>query len=136
VSYPVPALSLPSVPILELNCFIHDDDPRHIFPVKIASTESVGTLKEVIMEKNPESFRNVDARSLALWRASTPLNDGLKENASNIISEEEALSPVQRMSALGDPQDGHVHIIVVYDPPTGEFVLVVSPSLYLTVMQS
>jgi hypothetical protein len=35
-------------PIPELNCLVHGDDPRNVFPVKITSTESVGTLKDTI----------------------------------------------------------------------------------------
>ena len=27
---------------------------------------------------------------------------------------------MQRLSAFGEPEDGHVHIIIVCDPPTGE----------------
>lgn len=39
--------------------------PAMYFPSKC--TESVGTLKKVTKEENPESFHNFDARSLVLW---------------------------------------------------------------------
>jgi hypothetical protein len=121
-SVPHPGTSLDH-PILELNCFVHDDDPRHVFPVKIARTESVGTLKRSIKDDNPESFRDVDARSLVLWKVSIPVNDGFKENVRKVeLRDEDALSPVDRLSKvfLGQPEDGDLHIIV-RSPPASEF---------------
>ena len=121
-SVPHPGTSLDH-PILELNCFVHDDDPRHVFPVKIVRTESVGTLKRSIRDDNPESFRDVDARSLVLWKVSIPVNDGFKENVRKVeLRDEDALSPVDRLSKvfLGQPEDGDLHIIV-RSPPASEF---------------
>jgi len=122
-SVPHPGTSLDH-PILELNCFVHDDDPRHVFPVKIARTESVGTLKRSIKDDNPESFRDVDARSLVLWKVSIPVNDGFKENLSRVeLRDEDALSPVDRLSKvfLGQPEDGDLHIIILCSPSNGKF---------------
>ena len=109
--------------ILELNCFVHDDDPRHVFPIKIARTESVGTLKGSIKDDNPETFCDVDARSLVLWKVSIPVNDGFKENVRKVeLRDDYALSPVDRLSKVfsGQPEDGVLHIIV-RSPPTSEF---------------
>lgn len=57
---------------LELNCWVlsDDDDPRRIFPVKIAKNETIGTLKEVIKDKNKHAFEHIDAYSLDLWQVS------------------------------------------------------------------
>jgi hypothetical protein len=110
-------------PILKLNCFVHDDDPRHVFPIKIARTESVGTLKGSIKDDNPESFHDVDARSLVLWKVTIPVNDSFKENVRKVeLRDEDALSPVDRLSKvfLGQPEDGDLHIIV-RSPPASEF---------------
>ena len=120
VIHPVPPPSLTSVPILELNCLISDDDSNHVFPVKIARTESVGTLKEAIKDKKKPLFDHITADALTLWNVSLAVDDCLKDNVSNVLRKEEALSPVQRLSALGEPEDEHVHIIVLHDPPTGE----------------
>src|SRR6267154_5084720 len=106
--------------ILELNCFVHDDDPRYVFPVKIARTESVGTLKRSIKDDNPESFRDVDARSLVLFKVSIPANDSFKENVSRVeLKDEDELSPVDTLSDvfLEIPARKHLHIIVLCSPP-------------------
>jgi hypothetical protein len=52
---------------MELNCFVHGDDPRHVFPVKIARTESVGTLTIV-----NEQTRGFTARFETAADPSTP----------------------------------------------------------------
>jgi hypothetical protein len=110
-------------PILELNCFVHDDDPRprHVFPVKIARTESVGTLKEAIKDKKQVALEHVDADALQLWNVSIIVDDGFKENVSKVeLRDEEELSPVKKLSALDEPHDGHLHIIVSCPPPNSE----------------
>jgi hypothetical protein len=58
-------------------------DCNHVFPVKIASTESVGTLKELIKDKKQYVFEHVDADDLKLWKVSIPVDDSFRENASN-----------------------------------------------------
>ena len=120
--HPVPPPSVPSVPILEINCFVHDDDPNHVFPVKIARTESVGTLKDAIKDKNPESFHNVDARSLNLWNVSIAHDDGFQENVGKVVREQTKLSPVDQLSDVfsGGLVRKHIHIIVK-SPRVGEW---------------
>ncbi len=60
------------LPLLELYCLVLGDSSKQIFPVKIASTETVGTLKKAIKEEKPHAFRDVDADKLALWSVSFP----------------------------------------------------------------
>ena len=67
----LPASSSESRPFhytLDLNCFVYGDDPSRIFPVKIASTESVGTLKEWVKDKKKHAFEHVDAEALNVWK--------------------------------------------------------------------
>jgi hypothetical protein len=56
--------------MLNLNCWLLGDNPRRVFPVKIAKSETVGGLKEAI--KGPSSkgdFNNgIDAKYLDLWK--------------------------------------------------------------------
>jgi hypothetical protein len=119
----VPPPGLPSVPILELNCFVHGDDPRNVFPVKIAITESVGTLKDAIKDKKKPVFDRLAADALKLWKVSIPFHADSKEKVSNVqFRDEKELSPVDRLSKIFSVQPGErdLHIIVVCDPPTGE----------------
>jgi hypothetical protein len=46
------------------------DDPSHIFEIKIAPTESVSALKELIKEKKSPQFDDVPADYLKLWKVS------------------------------------------------------------------
>ena len=55
--------------ILDLNCWILGDEPERVFTVKIASSETVSTLKDAIKEKK-HRLRGIDADSLDLWKVS------------------------------------------------------------------
>jgi len=123
--------SLPSEPLLdhrnlELYCFVFDDDPSQVFPVKIAITESVGTLKNAIKDKKKPALDHVAADSLTLWKVSIPVNDSFNQNVKKVeLRDEEALSPVDILSMVffGQTEHGHLHIIVRSPPvskSTGE----------------
>ncbi|KAF8316720.1 uncharacterized protein EI90DRAFT_3171070 [Cantharellus anzutake] len=62
-------------PILELYCLIHGDGANHIFPVQIASTESVGTLKKAIKEEK-FALQHIDADTLNSGRDYLPSTSG------------------------------------------------------------
>jgi len=64
---------------LELNCLVQGNGPRNVFPVKIGSHESVGTLKKLIFDDRNYVFKGVDADTLfldtlVLWKVSIPTN--------------------------------------------------------------
>jgi Crinkler effector protein N-terminal domain len=114
---------------LELNCLVLGDDPSHIFPVKIASTESVGTLKQLIREKK-HAFQHVDADTLELFRVSFPVDDDLEATLNRIRRRPEhdpengvhhlSLSVKRLKGVFGGPTDDeHLHVIV-QSPHTGE----------------
>ena len=46
------------------------DDSQHVFPVKVAKSETVGTLKDEIKKKAKHTFDGVDAHLLDLWMVS------------------------------------------------------------------
>jgi hypothetical protein len=90
-----------------------------MFPVKVAKSESVVALKEVIKDKNQQAFKGVDARSLDLWKVSIPVDQGLEEKLNDIeLNDNESLSPVDKLSKvfLGSPEERHLHIIVRSPP--------------------
>jgi len=57
--------------ILEINCWVLGDDPSSVFPVEVASSKTVGTLKKAIKDEMEHSFDDLDAKSLYLWNVST-----------------------------------------------------------------
>ena len=48
--------------------FSEDRDPGRIFPIKVARTELVGTLKDEVKEKKSPAFDHIPADSLDLWK--------------------------------------------------------------------
>ncbi|KAG2337141.1 hypothetical protein BDR05DRAFT_1048371 [Suillus weaverae] len=70
------AAHLSSGPLhLKLNCFVWGDDPRHVFEIKIAPTESVSALQKVIKDTKKLAFHDVDADGLELRQVKINLND-------------------------------------------------------------
>ncbi|KAG2090214.1 uncharacterized protein F5147DRAFT_28683 [Suillus discolor] len=105
--------------LINLNCLFLGDHPWNIFPVKIASTELVGDLKDLIKDKNKGEFDAVDAKAVELWKVDLPVDDTFKHNLKifNELerSHKKSLSPVDGMFEVFDspPQHKHLHIIVV-----------------------
>jgi hypothetical protein len=106
---------------LRLNCWVLGDDTRQVFEVKIANTESISSLKDAIKDKNSESFHNIDARSLTLWKVSIPVNPQLRHTLSNLyLTDDTSLSSVDDLDDVfsDEPHRKHLHIVV--KPPDGE----------------
>jgi hypothetical protein len=105
----------------QLNCWVFDDDVSEVFQVKITNTESVGTFKNAIKEESQEAFRNVDARSLTLWKVSIPVDRHLQQSLANLdLTDETSLSSVDDLlDVFSDvPPRKHLHIVV--KPRVGE----------------
>jgi hypothetical protein len=84
---------------------VHGDSFQHIFPVKIAVNESVGSLKVAIKAEKKPAFDHVPADTLKLFNVS----------ASDVGSADgELLLPMDRLSKvfLGEPKEGCLHIII------------------------
>ena len=112
---------------LELNCLVLGDDPSHVFPVKIADSESIGSLKKAIREEKKHAFQDVDADSLKLFRVSFPVNDDLDATLTHFQCEHDAASvrylsrPVTRLKGLfSDPEPEHIHVIM-QSLPAGKY---------------
>jgi hypothetical protein len=106
--------SLDSEPF-QLNCLVLGDHYSRVFPVEIAGTMTVGTLNDVIKDRNMHAFQRLDAKSLLLWKVSIPVDDGLNENIDNLeLAVDESLSPVEELweSFPGGPAKKHVHIVI------------------------
>jgi len=114
-------------PTLNLNCLVLGDGPDHIFPVNIASTESVGALKKSIKDQKKHAFKHVDADTLNIFKVSFPVDNDLvatlqhfqpehvPENGVHRIS-----NPVEQLEVVFDgPINKHLHVIIL-PPPSGE----------------
>jgi hypothetical protein len=108
---------------LRLNCWVDGDDISQIFLITIPNTESVSTLKEAIKDKNPEAFRNIDARSLLLRKVSFPVDRHLQQHLANLdVTDDSSLSSVDDLVDVfvDVPPRKHLHIVV--KPRLGEWI--------------
>jgi Crinkler effector protein N-terminal domain len=112
-------MSLP----LEINCLVLGDDLRHAFPVKIAPTESVGTLKELIKDKNKPTFDHVPAYALEVYHLSFLVDDDKLNRFQPEHEGDRHLSlPMKRLKGIfGVPAEDHIHVLVER-PHLGDFL--------------
>ena len=55
---------------LLLFCWVKGDDPNQTFALRIASTQTIGDLKNAIKGKKQSKFRDVGADTLKIWKVS------------------------------------------------------------------
>jgi Crinkler effector protein N-terminal domain len=110
--------------IINLHCWVHGDDPGCIFPVEIASTKTVGNLKDAIKEKKQPALNHLPADTLILWKVSIPSHQSIHENLDKLqasLNEAAQLSPTDELSEVfSEPlTPKHIHVIVK-SPTLGE----------------
>ena len=110
-------------PILKLNCFVQGEVANQVFSVRIANNNLIGALRDIIKDENPESFHDIDAGSLVLYKISIPFSCFDESVIEVELEDKEALSPVDRLSKnfVVPPKDGNIHIIV-HLPFTSEYL--------------
>ena len=60
-----------------LKCWVLGEKASRVFPVKIAGTESIGTLKKAIKEEKRPAFNQIPADVLDLWQVRVHCFDAL-----------------------------------------------------------
>ncbi|KAF9992579.1 hypothetical protein BGZ79_002908, partial [Entomortierella chlamydospora] len=83
---------------VKLFCILDGDSTA--FPVKVATDESVGDLKDAIREKKPNDLQDVDADTLILWHVSIPSTPKRQITLGNLTDEEKA---TKKPEELEDP---------------------------------
>ena len=107
---------------LNINCLVLGDDASRTFPIKIAKSDTVGSLRKLIKEEKSHTFQHVDADTLVPWKVSILVNRSLTQNLSNCtFADESSLLPVDELSEVfsDSPAQRHLHI-VVSAPPASE----------------
>jgi hypothetical protein len=101
---------------ITLFCLVKGNTTANAFPVRIDKGQFIGDLKEAIKAKNSQTFSNVDAKDIKLWKV--PISDDHVDPLNNLSLEdgEELLA----INEIGDywtekPPKKHIHVIV--SPP-------------------
>ena len=91
------------------------------FPVIIESSETVGDLKERILEKNPNTFMGVDAANLTLYRVDFSDIKTLAQSAVRAAENDEPLLPFTPLSEIfpANPPAKTINIVVKVPSPGG-----------------
>ena len=57
---------------ITLLCLVKGNTTANAFPVDIEKDQLVGHLKKVIKAEQPQTFANVDAKDIKLWKVTIP----------------------------------------------------------------
>ncbi|KAF9222167.1 hypothetical protein BS17DRAFT_881293, partial [Gyrodon lividus] len=101
--------------VFTLYCWVRGTPIDQHFGVKISRTETVNALKTLMKQSCPNTFHDVDAAALRLYKFRDPVPP-YDENLSSVILSElgKPLPPSRKLSALFavPPPEEHIHIIV------------------------
>ncbi|OJA12588.1 hypothetical protein AZE42_06901, partial [Rhizopogon vesiculosus] len=114
-----------------LDCIVFGESAGEIFPIEIASTKTVHTLKCMIKEEKKHVFHDVDTNNLKLWKVKNLLIDGaVQDNLKRHLEEEESLLPISELSEVFTelPEKNRLHIVVRVSP-TGPVATDIPPFL-------
>jgi Crinkler effector protein N-terminal domain len=113
---------------IELICLMRGDTPaaERAFPVEIARSRLVGSLKKQIIQEKPNRFKNTDADELTLWGVSIPLDNNTDNMLGQLVFEDNEakgirkLLPTQRLSTHFPEKLASDHVHVIVELPIGE----------------
>ncbi|CAB5192118.1 unnamed protein product [Rhizophagus irregularis] len=113
---------------ITLSCLIQGTSLDKYFKITIDKNNEISDLKEIIWNKNKNTFSNIDANNLILWKVKIPVNDKAKFKQINFTEStiEGDLGGTKINDATADvkeifdnsPAKKHIHIII--GQPTNE----------------
>ena len=101
---------------ITLLCLIKGNTLANAFPVDINKDQLVGHLKEAIKAKNVQTFANVDAKDLKLWKVAIP-GDQDDQLRNLLLQDNDELLAIRKILKYfpDSPPEEHIHVLV--SPP-------------------
>ncbi|GES93552.1 hypothetical protein GLOIN_2v1844131 [Rhizophagus clarus] len=114
---------------MKLFCLVFGEPIEYAFAVKVDKHETISELKEIIKEKKPNTFNDVDANELILWKINISLDElsqithknGPSTDIKSTLNGEQLLPLTKIDKAFpNEPVDEHIHVIVQYNKHSEE----------------
>jgi len=98
--------------LVTLFCLVEGESVSNAFEIEVASTKTVSTLKNLIVDGNQApAFKDVAAKDLILWRVSIP--DGSATTITALVDKTELDKPRTPLSKLfPENPDDNTYILV------------------------
>ena len=109
--------------LLQLNCWVLDEDSNRIFPVEIDRDKNVGGLKEAIKEKKFPAFDHITADSLKVWNVSIPIDEdtNLQAKVKDLrLHEKKSLWALKGLRRIFRDLNQETLHVVIEAPPISE----------------
>jgi len=105
--------------IIRLSCLVFGDPIENAFTVKVDNDETISELKEIIKIKKQNTFNDIDANELSLWKINASLdklNQFICENDTDVKTIGVQLFPLDKVGKeFPEPADKRVHVIVQHN---------------------
>ena len=105
--------------IIRLACLVVGEPIENAFTVKVDKDETISELKEIIKTKKQNTFNDIDANELSLWKIDASLgelNQFIGKNDSDIKTIGEQLLPLNKVGqGFPEPAGERVHVIVQHN---------------------
>jgi hypothetical protein len=98
---------------ITLLCLVKGNTTANAFPVDIDKDQLVGHLKKFIKAEQPQTFANVDAKDIKLWKVEIP-GDRDDQLRNLILKDSDELLAIRKISKYFSvtPPEEHIHVIV------------------------
>ncbi|PKY58869.1 hypothetical protein RhiirA4_481145 [Rhizophagus irregularis] len=99
--------------IISLICLLEGDTFANAFEIDIEKNNSICKLKEIIKKKNAQTFANIDAKDIRLWKVNIP--DDREDQLINLsLQDKDELLATRKILKYfpSPPPEEHVHVIV------------------------
>jgi hypothetical protein len=101
---------------ITLFCLVKGNTSENAFSVKISRDEPISELKKVIKAENAQTFANIDAKDLKLWKV--PISDDHDDQLRNLsLEDSDELLAIRKISKYfpDSPPEECIHVLV--SPP-------------------
>ena len=101
---------------ITLLCLVKGNTTASAFPVDINKDQLVGHLKKVIKAEQPQTFANVDAKDLKLWKVTIP-GDQDDQLRNLILQDSDELLAINEIGEYWTEKPPKKRIHVIVSPP-------------------
>ena len=101
---------------ITLFCLVKGNTSVNAFEIDIEKDKSISHLKKVIKAEQPQTFANIDAKDLKLWKVTIP-GDQDDQLRNLILQDSDELLAIRKISKYfpDSPAEEHIHVLV--EPP-------------------
>ena len=105
--------------MVKIWCLVNGMSSSQAFPVNIDASDTIGDLKELIKLKKAETFKEIDANDIKLWKASISWDPPNTIKLDEPPLEDTLSNPRTELESVYPQGQGYNDCIIVQSPQSG-----------------